>query len=54
MVAQKLLAVPTIGGGSAQAGGGGAGSQRSQTRPHAARNIRKQRKGEQFPALMAL
>jgi hypothetical protein len=33
--AQKLLGVPTIGGGSARAGGGGGGSQRSQIRPHA-------------------
>ncbi len=40
-VAQKLLGAPTIGGGSAQAGGSGGGSQRSQIRPHATRNVQK-------------
>jgi hypothetical protein len=32
-VAQKLLGVPTIGGGSVRARGGGGGSHRSQIRP---------------------
>jgi hypothetical protein len=43
-VAQKLLGAPTIGRGSALAGGGGGGSQRSQIRPHAAQNLQKQLK----------
>jgi hypothetical protein len=39
--AQKLLGAPTIGGGSAWAGGGSGGSQRSQISPQAARNVQK-------------
>ncbi len=40
--AQKLLGAPTIGKGSAQAGGGGGGSPRSQISPRAAQNVQKQ------------
>jgi hypothetical protein len=50
-VAQKLLGVPTIGGGTAQARGGDEGSQRSQIRPHA---TRKQRKNRRFHTLFGL
>jgi hypothetical protein len=39
--AQKLVGVPTIGRGKVRAGGGGGGSQRSQIRPHATRNVQK-------------
>jgi hypothetical protein len=52
-VAQKLLGALTIGGGSAQAGDGGGGTQRSQIYPHAARNVRKQRKTGCFAHFLA-
>jgi hypothetical protein len=42
--AKKLLSVLTFGGGSARAGGGCGGSQRSQICPHAAGKVRKQQK----------
>jgi hypothetical protein len=51
--AQKLLGVPTIGRGSAQAGGGGGGSQRSQICPHAAQNIQKPQKTGGFLHFLA-
>jgi hypothetical protein len=52
--AQKLLGVPTFGGGSDGAKGGGGGSQRSQIRSQATRNVRKRQKNGQFPALIDL
>jgi hypothetical protein len=48
--AQKLLGAPTIGRGSARAGGCGGGSQRSQICPPATRNIRKR---DVFPHFLA-
>jgi hypothetical protein len=51
--AQKLLDVPTIGGGIAQAGDGGRGSQRSQIHPHAAQKVQKWRKTGGFAHYLA-
>jgi hypothetical protein len=50
-VAQKLLGALTIGGGSARAGDGGGGSQRSQIRPQDALECMK---NKQFPTLIDL
>ncbi len=51
--APELLGAPTIGGGSAQPGCGGGGSQKSQKAFQAA-NVQKQRRNGQFPALIDL
>jgi hypothetical protein len=53
-VAQKVLGAPTIDVGSARAEGGDEGRQRSQIRPHAIRNVQKQRKNRWFCALFGL
>jgi hypothetical protein len=53
-VAQELLGAPTIGGGSAQVGGGVGGSQRSQINPQASKNVRKWHQNGRFPALIDL
>jgi hypothetical protein len=52
-VAQKLLGAPSIGGGSARAGGGDGGSQRSQICPPATQNIQKQQKMGIFQHFLA-
>ncbi len=52
-VAQKLLGALTIDGGCAQARGGGRGSQRSQIRTQAARNVQNiEKKKQGFPHLL--
>ncbi len=53
-MAQKLLGAPPICGGCAWAGRGCGGSQRSQIRPHVARNVRKWQKNRRFHTIFWL